>query len=156
MFCNSCGSQLTETATFCSKCGQPIGAPQAGSTAQGRVASHVKVVGILWLVMAGFRLIPGLVLVALGSSRLFPPDVPAFVTAFLPSLGLIFLVGAAISGVIGAGLLMRQQWARMLAIVFGALSLIDIPFGTALGIYTLWVLAPSTSEQEYRAIAKSF
>lgn len=154
MFCDSCGNQVADSATFCSKCGKPARAG-SGSTAQGRVAGHIKVLGILWLAMAGLRLIPGLVLVALGSSRLFPPDVPAFVTAFLPTLGLIFLVGAGISGVIGGGLLARQSWARMLAIIFGGLSLLDIPFGTALGIYTLWVLLPAGSEQEYRATARS-
>jgi zinc-ribbon domain len=154
MFCDSCGNQVADSATFCSKCGKPARAA-GGSTAQGRVAGHIKVLGILWLAMAGLRLIPGLVLVALGSSRLFPPDVPAFVTAFLPTLGLIFLVGAGISGVIGGGLLARQSWARMLAIIFGGLSLLDIPFGTALGIYTLWVLLPAGSEQEYRATARS-
>ena len=154
MFCDSCGNQIADSATFCSKCGKPVRAAGA-SAAQGRVASHVKVLGILWLAMAGLRLIPGFVLVALGSSRLFPPDVPRFVTGFLPTLGMLFLIGAGISGAVGAGLLMRQPWARMLAIVFGALSLIDIPFGTALGIYTLWVLAPAECEQEYRTMARS-
>ena len=41
----------------------------------------------------------------------------------------------------------------MLAILFGAISLIDIPFGTALGIYTLWVLLPAEHEEEYRALS---
>jgi hypothetical protein len=31
--------------------------------------------------------------------------------------------------------------------------LVKIPFGTALGIYTLWVLAPMASGMEYDAIA---
>jgi len=43
----------------------------------------------------------------------------------------------------------------MLAIVFGAISLIDIPFGTAIGIYTLWVLLPAESEQEYRTMSRA-
>ncbi len=154
MFCDSCGNQVADSATFCSKCGKPARAA-SGPAAQGRIAAHIKVLGILWLAMAGLRLIPGFVLVALGSSRIFPPDVPAFVTGFLPTLGMLFLIGAAISGVIGAGLLARQPWARMLAIILGGLSLLDIPFGTALGIYTLWVLLPAESEQEYRATARS-
>jgi hypothetical protein len=39
--------------------------------------------------------------------------------------------------------------------VMGLLSLVDIPFGTAVGIYTLWVLAPSESEAEYRLISQT-
>jgi hypothetical protein len=31
--------------------------------------------------------------------------------------------------------------------------LLKIPFGTALGIYTLWVLAPVQSGQEYDMVA---
>jgi hypothetical protein len=41
----------------------------------------------------------------------------------------------------------------MLGIVNGGINLVDLPFGTALGIYTLWVLLPAASEQEYRATA---
>ena len=29
---------------------------------------------------------------------------------------------------------------------------INIPFGTALGVYTLWALLPSQSQQEYEAL----
>jgi len=92
---------------------------------------------------------------ALGGARLFPPDVPPFVHAILPAIGLAFLVCAGIGIVIGCGLLARQSWARMLAIVFGAFSLIDIPFGTAIGVYTLWVLLPAESEQEYKTMSQT-
>jgi hypothetical protein len=35
------------------------------------------------------------------------------------------------------------------------LSLFDVPFGTALGIYTLWVLLPARSEEEFRQISNA-
>jgi hypothetical protein len=122
---------------------------------QGRIAGHVRLLGILWLALSALRLIPGLFLVALGGSRLFPPDVPQFVHALLPAIGMIFLILAGIGIAAGAGLLTQQPWARMLAIIFGAVSLIDIPFGTAIGIYTLWVLLPAESEQEYRSMTQT-
>ena len=40
----------------------------------------------------------------------------------------------------GVGLLKRRSWARILTIVLSVLNLINIPFGTLLGIYGLWVL----------------
>ena len=47
----------------------------------------------------------------------------------------------AIPGIIaGIGLVQRRPWARVLALVVGAIGLLDIPVGTALGIYTFWVL----------------
>jgi hypothetical protein len=30
--------------------------------------------------------------------------------------------------------------------------LFNIPFGTALGVYTMWVLLPGGSQQEYEAL----
>ena len=60
---------------------------------------------------------------------------------------------AALAILAGYGLLQRRPWGRTLAIVAAILALVKIPFGTALGIYTLWVLAPSTSGMEYDAIA---
>jgi hypothetical protein len=62
-------------------------------------------------------------------------------------------IGALLSLVTGISLLMRKSWGRVLAIIVAILSLIKIPFGTALGIYTLWVLLPSASAIEYDAIA---
>jgi hypothetical protein len=47
----------------------------------------------------------------------------------------------------------RKPWGRVLAIIAAILALLKIPFGTALGIYTLWVLAPAASGMEYDAIA---
>jgi len=120
---------------------------------EGRIAGHVRLLGILWLALSALRLIPGFFLIALSGARLFPPDVPPFVHAVLPAIGMGFLFCAAVGIATGCGLLARQPWARMLAIIFGALSLVDIPFGTAIGIYTLWVLLPAESEQEYRSIS---
>jgi hypothetical protein len=42
--------------------------------------------------------------------------------------------------VAGYGLLRRRAWGRILALVVGFLGLVDFPLGTAIGIYTFWVL----------------
>jgi hypothetical protein len=39
--------------------------------------------------------------------------------------------------------------------ILGFISLFNIPFGTALGIYTLWVLLPAASDEEYRALSRA-
>jgi hypothetical protein len=69
-------------------------------------------------------------------------------------MGGLFVALGIIGIFIGVALLMRKPWARMLAIVVGMLGLIDMPFGTALGIYTLWVLLPAESETEYKQISQ--
>jgi hypothetical protein len=53
-------------------------------------------------------------------------------------------------------LLQREPWARTLAVVLGFVSLFfNVPFGTALGIYTLWVLLPAESDIEYEREVRS-
>jgi hypothetical protein len=42
--------------------------------------------------------------------------------------------------VAGVGLLKYRPWARVLTIVLSALNLMNIPFGTILGVYGLWVM----------------
>lgn len=74
---------------------------------------------------------------------------PHFLGPLVGSIGAALLIYSVLTIIAGAGLLMAQSWARMLAIVLGIIRLINIPFGTALGIYTLWVLLPDQSNIEY-------
>jgi hypothetical protein len=152
MFCDRCGNNLGEDQNFCPSCGKAVRAFQQRPV-QGRVERHVRLLGILWLAISAVRLIPGLFVLAASHSIIgfLPPDVPGFVPGLI-QLGGLLLLGSGILGIAaGWGILTFQPWARMLAIVFGCLSLFEVPFGTALGIYTLWVLLPENSEQEYRA-----
>ncbi|HEX4773538.1 MAG TPA: hypothetical protein VH351_22090 [Bryobacteraceae bacterium] len=117
-----------------------------------RVASNIKLLGILWLIHAGLHLIPGLILftVFAGAATVLPPDVPLFVHSILAFIGLALCAISAVGLVAGWGLLTWKNWARILTIVLGVLNLINFPFGTALGIYTLWVLLPAESEKEFQ------
>ena len=60
---------------------------------------------------------------------------------------------AVLAFFVGFSLLRRRPWGRTLGIVVAILSLLKFPIGTALGIYTLWVLVPAESAAEYDAIA---
>jgi hypothetical protein len=46
----------------------------------------------------------------------------------------------------GFGLLRYRQWARTLTIVLSAVNLMNVPLGTALGLYGLWVLLSPETE----------
>lgn len=151
MFCQYCGGELVEGVRFCPRCGKAI-MPAVPAHAGGRIAEHVQLLGILWLAIGAFRLIPALILVGLSLAPILPPGVPQFVRGIFPAIGALLLVWALISIVTGGGLLARKSWGRMLAIVFGGLNLVDIPFGTALGVYTLRVMLGEQSEQEYRQV----
>lgn len=172
MVCQSCGSPVE--GAFCSKCGAPLpappppvyGVPQPMMRAP-RVQSHLQLLGILWCVYGVYRVASGILaaLILLGiSTPSFlggfdaPRNVPFLQLApWMSGLAVVVVlftsIGALLALAAGVSLLMRKSWGRILAIVVGILALITIPFGTALGIYTLWVLAPSTSGAEYDALA---
>ena len=154
MFCDGCGTQISGSATFCLRCGKSLGTTPL-MPRRGRIAGHVRLLGILWLALSAFRLLPGLLLLAFANTRGFGPGIPLFLHEVLPAIGMVFLILAGIGIAAGCGLLTRQPWARMLTIIFGAVSLIDMPFGTAIGVYTLWVLLPAESEQEYRSMTRA-
>jgi hypothetical protein len=109
-----------------------------------RVKDHVKVLGILWVVFGGFWLCLAVfaLLVFLGVAMI--PNVETItpnllrvigiaVSMFLGILGLPQIIG-------GLGLLARREWARILVLVMAFLALLNVPFGTALGVYTMVVL----------------
>jgi hypothetical protein len=65
----------------------------------------------------------------------------------------VFLLAISLPGLItGIGLLKLQPWARIVGIVLSAINLINIPFGTALGIYGLWVLLNKETEQLFSGV----
>lgn len=122
-----------------------------------RIARHIQILGILWIVVSILRLIPGVAILFFGHMG-FPFLAIPMRGFLLPILGGVgaYLTITAVAGIaVGWGLIDRQPWARMLGVVLGCLKLIDFPFGTALGVYTLWVLASAGAEQEYQRLAKA-
>ena len=56
---------------------------------------------------------------------------------------------------VGLGLMQRRPWARAAALILGVLAIFHPPFGTALGIYTLWLLLADEHGNEYRYLTRS-
>ncbi len=154
MFCDQCGTQLDVSQRFCSGCGKEVrGAVSFAAPRPGRVAAHIRMLGILWLALSAFEAVGGAVAIILANSlfsRWGPEGMPMFLHPLMLGVGAFSIVKAAGGFLTGWGLLNRQPWARVSAIVLGVISLFfHIPFGTALGIYTLWVLLPAHAEEEY-------
>jgi hypothetical protein len=166
MFCDGCGTEVQPGQGFCSKCGKQIVGTIAPRALPGKVQRHVHLLAILWLAFSAFNTLGGLVLRVLGNALFphlhemkdVPPDVPSgFLTALFTILGIIVLAKAAFGFLTGwGGLLQRESWARSMALILAFISLFtNIPLGTAIGVYTMWVLLSSTSDQEYEALVKA-
>jgi len=160
MYCSYCGTQVKPEAQFCPSCGKPLG-PSPGpaaavAPAKSRVQNHLQLTGVLWIAYGGLKLLlAGGVLLA-GNIVLRHARLPAdaqFVPALLSAVGWGLLIAAVVTIMAGWGLLQRTPWARLLALVLAFIALFNIPFGTALGVYTLWVLLPAESARDYEQAA---
>jgi len=163
VFCNHCGATMQAVAGFCASCGKPVtasapaGAPPAPS---GRLAKHLNILAVLWIAASALRLLESSGLFFAGrflgrAGAEWGLEPMRWVSGFFPMLGAFTFLAAAAGIVCGWALLQRYDWARLLALVLAVLALLRFPFGTALGIYTLWVLLPTQSEQEYRATVRT-
>jgi ABC-type arginine transport system permease subunit len=116
-----------------------------------KLDGHKKVLGILYVVSAVLTILGALlinVILSLVFSFAFDNANPEeqkvldFITtlvAYLPAIILIFF--AAPSLLAGIGLLAKQKWALILALIVGCLKLFSFPIGTAVGIYAIWIFS---------------
>jgi hypothetical protein len=120
------------------------------------MATHVKVLGALFIALSALGLLVAIfVIFALGLSAGIvgiaadpvDADIAQPILALVATAVTTFLLVVSLPGiVVGWGLLKFRPWARILGIVLSALHLINIPIGTALGIYGLWVLFSDETE----------
>ena len=162
MFCNQCGTELQPDYKLCPRCGQPMGQPARPfkTSNPGRLERHLRTLGILWIVAGALFLIPSIVMLVVGSVvHIAIPGSEEIARALGPLV--LYLIGGSLLVVaaggicVGWGLMQRQPWARMAALILGILALLHPPFGTALGIYTLWVLLSNNTAMEYEEMAKA-
>ena len=53
----------------------------------------------------------------------------------------LFLLLISVPGLIGGiGLFMKKSWARILVLIISVFGLLNIPIGTVVAVYTIWVL----------------
>lgn len=105
--------------------------------------THISILGWIYIIGNAFLLMMGgLAFLFFLGIGLFSGDMEAAGILMVVGLtGMVFFVALAIPGIIaGYGLLKRKSWARVLTMVLGILNLFSFPVGTAVGVYTLWVL----------------
>jgi hypothetical protein len=117
---------------------------------------HVKVIGILHVVLGGMGVLAGLAFLALfgGLAGLVgSADQAGTGAAAVPIIGgiggiicIVLMIFSLPSLVGGVALLMMAPWSRIFMIVVSGLYLLHIPVGTALGIYGLWALTKPETE----------
>lgn len=115
--------------------------------------SHVTVVAVLHIGLGILGLIGGVVIfLAIGwaSTFVMEPDIEYL----LPALAVVIGGGIALFSAIdiagGIGLLSYRPWARIVVLIMSVIDLINIPIGTAIGIYSIVILVHSDTEPLFR------
>ncbi|MCI2412914.1 MAG: zinc ribbon domain-containing protein [Cuniculiplasma sp.] len=117
-YCQNCGTANTFSSTVCSNCGSSTFSSSPKIVTRPTGITILAILGILGSIPELF----------IGS--LFLGIIPIFGILIL-LFGILFLI-ASIS------LFSGKEWARVLAMIFSVLMLIDIPVGTILGIIFLY------------------
>jgi hypothetical protein len=174
MVCPNCATPVPPGVRFCARCGAhlayaappvPGGYSNPAVVARPRVARNLQTAGILWCAYGAYRVIGGLVGILVlrvltlrnfgnpGWPFFHGGPAPGWMIALAPVLFVVTLIATILAFFVGFSLLQRKPWGRTLAIVAAILVLFKPLLGTALGIYTLWLLAPEASGVEYDALA---
>lgn len=118
---------------------------------------HKKVIGVMFIVFSAFWLISmafydqvmEFVMDRIIEENGADPDV-FFVFDIINSIfwgiTIIFFVPRFILGI---ALVTGQKWANIPSLVYGVISLINVPIGTALGIYCILVFTAKKKEEDY-------
>lgn len=158
MYCSACGQALVPGQPVCPQCGRPLAAPVPSvpnfDFQLNNYANRVRALSMVWYIYGGISMVFSLLGLAFANAFFHgnfgpwahgpwahgPWNPDFFGPAFIHFAFAMVMVRSALAIIAGWGLMERTQWGRVVAIVAGVLSLIRIPIGTALGIWTLVTL----------------
>ena len=162
MFCSGCGQPLATGQAVCANCGRPTApvppaapAPPVPNLAfeLANYATRVRALSTVWFIYGGLVLVTGLIGLSFANSFFnggFGPWMggphggfpfgPEFGPTILRFAWVMVILRAALAFMAGWGLMERAPWGRVVAIVAAFLSILKIPIGTALAIWTLVTL----------------
>lgn len=105
---------------------------------------HISFVGALHIGFGILGLLGALtVFIIFNFAQGFVSDEPLAeqILSFLGgTLSLIIMFFAALGIIGGIGLFSYKPWARILVMIVSAINCLNIPIGTAKGVYSIWVL----------------
>ncbi len=170
MYCSGCGQGLQPGQAFCPQCGRQVAVatpPVPGFQFElENYAGKIRALSTVWFIYAGLNLLfsfAGMAFARFALHNHFGPwgHGPWMNGPFRPEwfgpivlqfIWLFALLWALFLFAVGWGLLHRQPWGRVVAIIAAVLNLFKFPLGTALGIWTLVVLAGYRNQTLYEQL----
>ncbi|MEO9484415.1 MAG: hypothetical protein ABJG47_13245 [Ekhidna sp.] len=117
------------------------------------IQSHKRTLGIIHLVY-GSLIAVAFIFIGSFVTMLFPfiaeeiadevgndaDKVLLFVESIIRTVFILLLVFSALPSIIaGFGLLQKRSWGIVIALIAGCVSIFSFPFGTAVGVYSIYV-----------------
>ena len=110
---------------------------------ENKMQKHLTVVAALQVGFSIFGIIAALLLygILMSVAGFVDEEEGVYVLSLVARWGSIFLLIISIPGLIGGiGLFLKQIWARYLILIVSVFDLLNIPIGTAIAVYSIWVL----------------
>jgi hypothetical protein len=104
---------------------------------------HITVLGVLHIAWGALGVLIAMIVftAVVGGGMLSCDPEAVAITSIVGTSIAFFIFVPCLPGLIGGiGIFKYRQWARITLLVVGFINLLIIPFGTILGIYTIWVL----------------
>lgn len=104
---------------------------------------HINVVAALQIGLSIFNLLIALLIFTIFKLVIgFVDDQNGeMVLSIIANVIAIAFIVLSVPGILaGLGLYKRQEWARILTLVLSVIEIFSFPFGTAIGIYSIWAL----------------
>lgn len=104
---------------------------------------HINVVAALQIGLSVFNLLVALLIFTVLKLVVGFVDEPAaetILSIIADVLAIVFIVISVPGILAGMGLYKRKEWARILTLILSVIEIFSFPFGTAIGIYSIWAL----------------
>ncbi len=111
--------------------------------AENKMEKHLTVVAALQVGFSLLGILAAIIVYTVLHSVMHVADDPevAYVLSIVARWVSLFLLLVSIPGLIGGiGLFMKKNWARILVLIISVFDLLNIPIGTFIAVYSIWVL----------------
>ena len=111
---------------------------------------HYKILGILYLVYGGLNILIGFViggLLKIVNNMPMDPE-EATILGIVSTIVPIVLIVISLPNIIaGIGLLNNKRWALIMGVILSIFNIMNMPFGTGLSVYSIYVLVKEEDEK---------
>lgn len=160
MFCSGCGHVVEPGQQVCPQCGRPMAPPPPPPVPNlafelANYANRIRALSTVWFIYGALVIVTGFIGLSFANAILnhgfgpwmhgpfqpgdFPLG-PGFASAIIRFGWIMVVLRAGLAFAAGWGLMERAPWGRVVAIVAAFLSILKIPLGTAMAIWSLVTL----------------